>query len=236
MTFLNWSGGKDSAYCLYQAKQQGLSINALVTTLSRQTGRVSMHGLPLELVEAQAKQLGLPLYPVYLNAAEGGMNSYEAAIHEANGELKAKGFTQAASGDLFLEDLRAYRQQLYAKDGLETIFPIWGRDTRALIEDFITLGFQAVVVAVNESKLDPGFCGRIIDAAFLCDLPEGVDPCGENGEYHSFVFNGPGFAGPIAFDKGAVVQHEYPAPMTGDDCFTTPQSAVRFSFLEILAP
>jgi diphthamide synthase (EF-2-diphthine--ammonia ligase) len=150
-------------------------------------------------------------------------------------KLKAQGFSQVASGDLFLEDLRTYRQELYAKDGLETIFPIWGLDTRALIEDFIGRGFKAIIVAVNESKLHPSFCGRIIDETFLHDLPRDVDPCGENGEYHSFVFDGPGFAAPVAFRKGAVVQHEYPAPKTADDCFTQPQPAVRFSFLELTA-
>ncbi|RYY90328.1 MAG: ATP-binding protein, partial [Chitinophagaceae bacterium] len=148
--------------------------------------------------------------------------------------LKAQGYDAAAYGDLFLEDLRQYRLQQLEKAGLKGLFPLWGRDTKALLEDFIALGFRAVIVAVNESFLDRSFCGRALDAAFLRDLPAGVDPCGENGEYHSFVYDGPVFLRPVPFRKGEVVQRSYPAPRSSDDCFAKPQPETVFSFLELV--
>ncbi|RYY77939.1 MAG: ATP-binding protein, partial [Moraxellaceae bacterium] len=147
--------------------------------------------------------------------------------------LKAQGYDAAAYGDLFLEDLRQYRLQQLEKAGLQGLFPLWGRDTKALLEDFIALGFRAVIVAVNESLLDRSFCGRALDAAFLRDLPPGVDPCGENGEYHSFVYDGPVFLRPVPFRKGEVLQRSYPAPRSSDDCFAEPQPETVFSFLEL---
>jgi uncharacterized protein (TIGR00290 family) len=187
--FINWSGGKDSALCLYKAKQQGLNVQALVTTLSR--GRVTMHGVRKELIERQAEALGLPVYFVELEST--GMEGYEAAIHQLNLVLKKKEFTHALSGDLFLEDLKQYRTGLYEKDGIECLFPLWDTQTINLVHEFIELGFKAVIVAVNGELLDQGYCGRKVDWFFINSLPRQVDCCGENGEYHSFVFDGPIF-------------------------------------------
>lgn len=231
--FLNWSGGKDSAMCLYEARRQGLSIDALVTTLSQATDRITMHGVRRALLECQAASVGLPLHTVLLPEGA-GIETYGSAISASNQALRAEGFTQAVFGDLFLEDLKQYRETLYACDGLQTAFPLWQMDTRRLLEDLISLGFKAVVVCVNAALLPPRFCGRIIDASFLHDLPAGVDPCGERGEYHSFVVDGPGFKTAVPYALGELVYQEYPAPATRDDCFTTAAPAAGFWFQDLL--
>ncbi|RYY90809.1 MAG: ATP-binding protein [Chitinophagaceae bacterium] len=232
--FLNWSGGKDSALCLHYAGQQGLSFDRLLTAVNEETGRIAMHGVPRALLEAQAAALGKELTIMEL-PAQPGMQQYEEVLHNTHGALKAEGFTHAAYGDLFLEDLRRYREGELVKDGLEPLFPLWGMNTQELLEAFIRDGFKAIVVAVNESLLDRSFCGRELDAAFLRDLPDGVDPCGENGEYHSFVYDGPVFLRPVSFQRGGIVQRSYPAPRSSDECFTEPQPETVFSFLELAA-
>jgi uncharacterized protein (TIGR00290 family) len=231
-SFLAWSGGKDSALCLYKAQQEGLNVQALVTTVSESTDRITMHGVRRELLQQQAASLRLPLHIIELPAST-GMNVYEEAISKKNEELKAQGFTHAISGDLFLEDLRTYREGLYAKDGIECSFPLWQIDTKELLHQFIAIGFKAIVVCVNTAYLDKNFCGRLLDESFINDLPANVDVCGENGEYHSFVFDGPNFSQPIAFKKGEIVYQEYPAPKT-DDCFTQPKPANGFYFCDLL--
>jgi uncharacterized protein (TIGR00290 family) len=230
--FLNWSGGKDSALCLYKARQQGLNIEALVTAVNTGTNRISMHGVERTLLEQQAASIGLPLYTVEL-PEQPGMEEYELAISATNQKLKAKGFTHAVSGDLFLEDLKAYREKLYAKDHIDCLFPLWKIDTKELMQTFLALGFKAIIVCVNSAFLDKSFCGRLLDESFIKDLPAGVDVCGENGEYHSFVFDGPLFSKPVAFTKGEIVFKEYPAPQS-NDCFTTPQPPTGFYFCDLL--
>ena len=234
--FLNWSGGKDSALCLYKAKQQGLKIEALVTTINSSTERISMHGVRRTLLEHQAAALQLPLYILEL-PEQPGMAEYEQAISQTNQMLKAKGFTHAVSGDLFLEDLKSYREKLYAKDGLECLFPLWETNTKELIQSFFASGFKALIVCVNTALLDKSFCGRLLDASFIKDLPANVDVCGENGEYHSFVFDGPVFSKPVLFEKGEVIYQEYPAPKTEkQNCFTNPQPQAGFYFCDLLPP
>lgn len=230
--FLNWSGGKDSALCLHYAAQQGLSFNRLLTAVNAGTGRIAMHGVPRALLETQAAALGKALSVLEL-PAQPGMDEYERLLLNKHAELKTQGYDTAAYGDLFLEDLKAYRLRQLARAGLESLFPLWGMDTTELLRQFIELGFKAVIVAVNENRLPRSFCGRTLDAAFLRDLPPGVDPCGENGEYHSFVYDGPVFLRPVDFRTGAVVQKSYPAPKGADDCFTEPQPETVFSFLEL---
>ena len=160
------------------------------------------------------------------------MKAYEDAISRSNRALRSLGFDTVLSGDLFLEDLKLYREQLYAKDGLQTAFPLWQRDTRSLLREFIDLGFKAIIVCTNDAFLDKSFCGRIIDDSFLRDLPEGVDPCGERGEYHSFVFDGPIFSVPVRFAAGGLVQRSYPAPVQ-DDCFGEAAPAAGFHFCDL---
>jgi len=231
-SFFNWSGGKDSAFCLYKAQQEGSNVQVLVTTVSQSTDRITMHGVRKELLQQQAAAIGLPLHMIELPSST-GMNVYEEAIRKKNEELKDQGFTHAISGDLFLEDLKKYRERLYTKDGIECLFPLWKMDTKELLHQFIADGFKAIIVCVNTAYLDKSFCGRLLDEAFINDLPGNVDVCGENGEYHSFVFDGPIFSRPIAFEKGELVYREYPAPKT-DDCFTSPQSHTGFYFCDLI--
>jgi uncharacterized protein (TIGR00290 family) len=208
--FLNWSGGKDSGFCLYKAKQQGIGIEALVTSVNQKHDRVSMHGVRRSLLEQQAASIQLPLYTIEL-PEQPDMKEYEAAMHNICSLLKEQGFTDAVFGDIFLEDLRAYRELQIAKADLRSLFPIWKINSRELIDEFIAAGFKAVIVCVNSAFLDKSFCGRLIDASFIRDLPSNVDPCGENGEYHSFVFEGPIFSQPIEFQLGEIVYQEYKA-------------------------
>ena len=228
--FLNWSGGKDSALCLFKAKQQGLDVQALVTTISNE--RVTMHGVRKELIEQQAKAIGLPVYFIELDSP--GMESYEAAIHHINFQLKLQGFTKVISGDLFLEDLKQYRTRLYEQDGLECLFPLWGRQTLNLVHDFIELGFHAIIVAVNGDVLDQSYCGRQLGWSFINSLPSAVDGCGENGEYHSFVFDGPIFSKPVTFTVENVVTKRYPRPKNEKECFGEPAEDMEFHFIELL--
>lgn len=235
--FFSWSGGKDSALALYKAKKQGIPVKALVTTVNTATNRISMHGVRRELLEAQAAAIGLPLYTIELPEMP-GMAAYEQAVHAVQRRLKEDGFTHGVFGDIFLEDLKTYREALLAKDELQCIFPLWKQNGKALMNEFFALGFQCVVVCINGMELSKNFCGRLLNQSLLADLPAIVDPCGENGEYHSFVFDGPIFTQPIGFKKGEIIFKEYPAPVLAqvqddDDCFTTPQPKAGFYFQDL---
>lgn len=231
--FMSWSGGKDSALALYRAQQDGVPVAALVTTINSAQNRIAMHGVRRELLEQQAAALGLPLYAIELPEMP-GMPAYESAVHNTHQQLRRDGFTQGVFGDIFLEDLKKYRETLLAKDGLQGIFPIWKEDSRAVVQQFLAAGFRAITVCVNSTYLPKHFCGRPLDELFFADLPPTVDPCGENGEYHSFVFDGPIFPAPILFKKGELVYREYAAPKNKDECFTTPQPAAGFYFYDLL--
>lgn len=233
--FLNWSGGKDACFSLYRSKKEGKGVNALVTTLQKETERVSMHGLRRSLLEKQAASVQLPLYTVMVDD-QPSLSAYEQGIHHMNRTLKAEGFTHVMSGDLFLEDLKAYRERLYEKDGLYCLFPLWKKDTRQLLLDFIGEGFKAIVVCVHGGLLDKSFCGRMIDEEFLNDLPPGVDPCGENGEYHSFVFDGPLFREPVQFERGDMVYREYASPKAAEDDTGNTAPATPFYFCDLRSP
>jgi uncharacterized protein (TIGR00290 family) len=179
-------------------------IIALLTTITEEYDRVSMHGVRRALLERQAESLGLPLHavlipPQCINA------TYEARMKEALAPHFARGVRSVVFGDIFLEDLRAYREKNLAQVGMQAIFPIWKRDTRELAREFVQLGFRAITVCVDPRVLDESFAGRELDASFFADLPPGVDPCGENGEFHTFVFDGPAFETPIAFRAGEKV-------------------------------
>ena len=202
---LSWSGGKDSALALHRlANDPGLRVEALLTTITREFDRISMHGVRRELLEAQAASLGLPLWLNFIS--KGAANAeYEASMAEAFDRCRGQGVDTVAFGDLFLEDIRAYRDRLLAAHGMRPLYPVWRRDTDRLIREFLDLGFRTAVVCVDPAQLDPSFVGRVIDAQFLADLPSGVDPCGENGEFHTFVFDGPMFADPVGFSFGEIV-------------------------------
>jgi uncharacterized protein (TIGR00290 family) len=205
---LSWSGGKDSCLTLWKLQRDpGLRVEALLTTVTRDYDRISMHGVRCALLQRQAENLGLPLHTVSIS--KGSSNAdYEAEMGRALSHYRGLGVAQVAFGDLFLEDIRAYRQKLLDAHRMQGVYPLWGRDTAQLVREFIALGFRSVVVCVDPTKLDPRFAGRIIDAAFLAELPAGVDPCGENGEFHSFVFDGPCFTQPVRFALGERVCRE----------------------------
>jgi uncharacterized protein (TIGR00290 family) len=162
------------------------------------------------------------------------MEAYETALRKMHSQLKAVGFTHGVFGDIFLEDLRAYRETLLAKEDLQCLFPIWNDDTDKLLQDFFAAGFKAVVVCINSSGLDKTFCGRELNASFIKALPAGVEVCGENGEYHSFVYDGPLFTQPVLFKKGEIVSREYTAPKGADDCFETPRPNAGFFFQDLI--
>ncbi len=205
---LAWSGGKDSALALYVLRQRAdVRVAALLTTVTEGYDRVSMHGVRRALLERQAAALGLPLHVVTI-PQQASMESYGARMEAALRAWQARGVNACAFGDLFLEDVRAYREANLARIGMKAIFPLWGRDTQELAAWFLALGFRAVVTCVDARRLDPALAGREIDADFLAQLPPHVDPCGENGEFHSFVCAGPIFRQPVPCLRGEVVARD----------------------------
>jgi uncharacterized protein (TIGR00290 family) len=232
-TFMNWSGGKDSALALSKVLQDGVSVETLVTSVNSATDRISMHGVRRSLLKQQAIAMGLPLRTIELPGMP-GMEAYENTVRTIQQGLKSEGYTHGVFGDIFLEDLRKYREELLASDGLQCLFPLWQTDSKEVVRQFLETGIKAIVVCVNSAFLDKSFCGRVMDEQFFADLPAGVDPCGENGEYHSYVFDGPLFLQPINFKVGEKVFKEYPAPKGTDDCFTKPQPRSGFYFCDLL--
>ncbi len=203
---LCWSSGKDSAMALYeiQKKSKEYEVVALLTTITEDYDRVSMHGVPRVLVEQQAKSLGLPLQEVFI-PRDCSNEEYEAKMKETLLKFKQDGISLVVFGDIFLQWVKEYRENNLSKLGMKGVFPIWGRDTTELTRSFIALGFQAVITCVDTRVLDRRFAGKIVDESFLVQLPPHVDPGGENGEFHSFVFNGPIFRERIAYSLGEKV-------------------------------
>ena len=203
---LAWSGGKDSAMALHALlKSNRYEIVSLLTTVSRQYERISHHGVRVELLEQQAAALGIHLYKLYLHQANCSNEDYEAAMKKVMLEYKEKDVLTVAFGDVFLQDLREYREHNLAKVEMKAIFPIWHRDTTEIVRTFIGLGFKAYLTCVDGEKLGVEFAGRPIDADLIRDLPDEVDPCGENGEFHSYVYDGPIFQRPVDLSVGEVV-------------------------------
>jgi len=210
--FFNWSGGKDSALCLhYILHHPKWDIRFLFTTLNRQNKRVSMHGVSETLLNKQAESIGKPLKKFYFTANL-SMEEYNIKMSKILAKTKAEGINYSIFGDIFLEDLRQYREKQLASAGLKGAFPLWGMDTKAVAKEFIKIGFKAIVVSVDSQKLNKSFAGRIYDENFLEDLPDQLDPCGENGEFHTFVYDGPIFQQPINFKKGEIIYKKYPSP------------------------
>jgi uncharacterized protein (TIGR00290 family) len=205
---LSWSGGKDSALALHELQQRsGPFPHALITTVTADDARISMHGVRRELLCRQARAAGLALVEVEIPAACSN-DVYEQRIGQALAEAPLADTQTIAFGDLFLADIRAYREQRLSRVGKQAIFPLWGRDTSALAREFIDAGFEAILVCVDPRHLDPSFAGRRFDAELLADLPPGVDPCGENGEFHTFVFAGPVFSASIGCRVGETVERD----------------------------
>lgn len=236
---LLWSGGKDSALALHHAGRghPDLRVSKLVTCLSQAFDRVSMHGVRRQLIERQAEALGLPVdfvviphhtdpsCPIPRQVGPGTTfppnDTYTPAMLNAFGRLRGEGIEVIVFGDIFLEDLRAFRERLLDQSGLVGSYPLWGRDTNELYDEFNALGFRAVTICVDTTRLTDRHCGQLLTPAFRDSLPAGVDPCGERGEYHSFTFDGPPFRRPVAFRTGErhvqepfVFQELYPGDPT----------------------
>ncbi|MBC5838070.1 Dph6-related ATP pyrophosphatase [Flavobacterium muglaense] len=230
----NWSSGKDSALALYKISQNPeFEINCLLTSVNQQFQRISMHGVRVALLHQQAESIGLPLEIMQIPEMP-TMEVYEAVMQETLGKLKNQGVTHSIFGDIFLEDLRKYREDKLETIGFQGVFPLWKIPTHDLIQEFIFLGFKTIVVCVNERYLDKSFVGRIIDQDFINDLPDNVDVCGENGEFHTFTFDGPIFSKPIDFEIGEIVYRKYEKPEKEESsdtaCDTSAPDAFDFGF------
>jgi uncharacterized protein (TIGR00290 family) len=208
----NWSGGKDSSLCLYKVLQANeLDVHCLLTSINEQHQRISMHGVRVELLHAQTESIGIPLEILSVPEMP-TMEIYEKVLTEKLNLLKKEGLTASVFGDINLVDLRKYREDKLNEIGLQGIFPLWDIPTKDLIQEFLSLGFKTITTCVNEKYLGKEFVGRVIDEQFLKDLPEDVDPCGENGEFHTFVFDGPLFKKPIPIEVGEIVYRKYETP------------------------
>lgn len=205
---MSWSTGKDSAFALHEALRSGeVEIVGLLTTVTSEFGRVSMHGVRESLLDRQAEALGLPCWKVSIPSPCPN-EVYEREIVRVLAEVRRLGVGHVVFGDLFLEDLRRYREEKLVEVGMTAIFPLWMRDTAALARDMIASGLRATITCIDPKKLDPSFAGRSFDAEFLEALPSDVDPCGENGEFHSFVSAGPMFTAPVCVEVGEVVERD----------------------------
>jgi uncharacterized protein (TIGR00290 family) len=205
---LAWSSGKDSAFSLHVLRQRGdVEVVGLLTTVNTTHDRVAMHAVRRALLEEQAEAAGLPLRVVAIPWPCSN-TEYEARMEREMDDARSDGIEAVAFGDLFLEDVRRYREDRLASTGLMPLFPLWGRPTRALAEEMIASGLRATITCVDPKKLGPSFAGREFDAALLGSLPPGVDPCGENGEFHSFAWDGPMFRAPVLARRGDVVERE----------------------------
>lgn len=228
---LNWSTGKDAAYALYELnKNPENQVVKLLTTISLEYQRVSMHGISVEVLKRQVSNLGLPIEICSISSSI-TMQEYEQKMTQTLIEMKKEGIDYSAYGDILLEDLKVFREQQLEKVNIKGIFPNWKKDTRQLLIEMIESGVKTMVICVNEAFLDKSFLGRVIDMQFLEDLPSDVDPCGENGEYHSFVFDGPMFAKPVDFQVGEAIYKQYPKPESESN---VSGQNYGFWFLEIL--
>lgn len=231
-TYFNWSSGKDAALALFHLqKNKNFNIDKLLTSINSFHNRVSMHGLRKELLLQQVKEVGLPISFLEL-PEQPTMEFYNQQMETLVEDLRKEGYTHTGFGDIFLEDLRAYREKQLNELGIECIFPLWKRDSKTLIREFLNLGFRAIVICIKSELLDQSFVGREIDEKFLEDLPANVDPCGENGEFHTFCFDGPIFKNPIRFKVGEKVFREYKLNTT--DNAPKSKNALGFWFCDLI--
>lgn len=206
----NWSGGKDSALALYKIMQNdSYEIVSLLTTVNSQNRRSTMHGIPISLLERQAESIGIPLYIVDLTP-KGDMADYESAMAEAVNHFKRDGVYHFVFGDIFLHDVRSYRERQLAPYGIEVVEPLWDKTSEQIMEEFLLSGLQTVIVTITDGVLSDKLVGRVIDRGFVDLLPDGVDVCGENGEYHTFCYGGGMFRKPIAFALGEPLKQTFP--------------------------
>lgn len=211
-TYFNWSTGKDSALALYYLLQDSnYTIDVLVTTVNSHYNRVSMHGLHTALLRQQTEAIGIPLQIIEL-PEQPSMAVYETIMRNTLNTLKTEHYTHCVFGDIFLEDLKAYREDHLSKQNIKAIFPLWKKDTTALINTFLDLGFKAIIVCASAKYFNEDFVGKTITKELIANLPEGVDPCGEHGEFHTFCYDGPIFKQPVPFTIGDNIYREYDTP------------------------
>lgn len=214
---VSWSGGKDSAFALYKMLlSEEYEVAHLHTVIGKETKRVGLHGIREELIDRQAQSLGIPLIKLYLETSD-DHSAYEKLVKEFYRQCAGDKIEGIMFGDIFLEDLKQYREELLRESGLTPIYPIWKMDTRNLLDDFIRTGFKTVVCAVNGNFFSSEQLGHTLDRQFIDSIFPGVDPCGENGEFHTFVYDGPLFQAPVLFDEGKIVSKEYAYKMKRDD-------------------
>jgi len=204
---VSWSSGKDSAWTVHVLRQRGVEIGGLLTTINEAAQRVAMHAVRVDVLQAQADALDLPLWQIPIPSPCPN-EVYERAMAAAVQRAIAEGFTRIAFGDLFLEDVRRYREERLAGTGLTPLFPLFDADTPALAREMIAAGVRARITCLNPNVLDRSFAGREFDAALLADLPPGVDPCAERGEFHTFAYDGPMFSHPIPIETGITVERD----------------------------
>jgi uncharacterized protein (TIGR00290 family) len=204
---LSFSGGKDSVLALERLRADGWDVRALLAAFVEEDDTLAVHGVPERLVALQAASLGVPLAPLRV-PREPPNAVYEARLAAALEPFRAQGVRHMAFGDLFLADIKAYRDALMARLGFEAVYPLWHQDTRAVADRFVSAGYRGVAICVDTAKLAPDWAGRELDAGFFAGLPPGIDPCGENGEFHTFVYDGPAFFYPVRFERA-------PAPSRG---------------------
>ncbi|MBA5630166.1 Dph6-related ATP pyrophosphatase [Moheibacter lacus] len=230
----NWSSGKDSALALHKVLTENeYEILALVTTVNEKFCRISMHGIREELLEKQAESIGIPLVKIYLPESP-SMETYNSIMEEQLLQFKKEGVEFSIFGDIFLEDLRKYREEKLAEIGMKGVFPLWNISTNELITEFLELGFKTIVTTVNESHLNKSFVGQIIDKKFVQNLPKRVDVCGENGEFHTFCFDGPIFNFPIQFYFGETVYKTFPKPKSTEDQKSSEFEQYGFWYVDLL--
>ncbi|KQR67310.1 diphthine--ammonia ligase [Pedobacter sp. Leaf176] len=211
----NWSGGKDSTLALHYALEDpSIEIKYLVTTVTEKYNRVSMHGVREALLIKQAESIGIELYQIRLPEMP-DMDTYDEVMRQHLAKFKAEGITHSIFGDIFLEDLRTYRENKLEEVGLKAIFPLWKKDTRQLIDEFINLNYKTIIVCAQQSL--KSICGKIIDNDLINELPAEIDPCGENGEFHTFAFEGPVFKVKVVFQQGETVFRTYKKPSIEGD-------------------
>lgn len=235
-TYFNWSSGKDSALALhYLLKDKNYSVELLVTTINKPYNRISMHGVRKELLIKQSEAIGIPYHLIQLSE-EPSMTEYETVMKKSINFIRQNNLECAAFGDIFLEDLKKYREEQLAPFNIKAAFPLWKKDTTKLIHEFIESGFKAIVVCADSNLLNFSFAGRIIDNDFIKDLPSNVDLCGENGEFHTFCFDGPIFKTPVSFTVGEKIYREYKAPKNnkGNNLPATKASDMGFWFCDLL--
>jgi uncharacterized protein (TIGR00290 family) len=228
-----WSGGKDSAYCLHKVLSEKLvDVKYLLTTINDKFKRISMHGIQEALLDKQVEAIGIPL--IKMRVREGTNNEYEKQMEAVLLKAKAEGINQVIFGDIFLEDLRAYRENNLAKICMEAVFPIWKTNTTFLINDFIKQGFKSITCCINDGYLTEDWVGKKINKQFIAELPNNVDPCGENGEYHTFCYDGPLFKHEIAFRCGEKVYKALQIKTT-DECILPSTIATKgFWFYDLI--